>query len=98
MCVVTQWRFQRSGSRLSWLASHAVGWSKVKRLRMALPSSKTTMVGALFTLRTTIVSWRRVNRARAVASPAAVPTRTVTGLGQAAGVEQRMAVLAAVGE
>ena len=46
----------------------------------------TTIVGALFTSRTRIVSCRRESCARIVTSPAAVPTRTLTGIRKAVGV------------
>ena len=97
-CAITQWRFHRSGSRCNWVASQAVGCSKVKRLRMVLPSSKITMVGANLMFPTTIVSWRRLRMARAITSPAAVPTRTVTGMRKASGVVKRSPVLSALDE
>ena len=63
-----------------------------------MPSSKITMLGALFTSRATIVSWRCDSCARAVTSPDAVPTRTVTGMRNTAGVVKRRPVLSALEE
>ncbi len=95
---MTHSRFHRSGSRPSCVASQAVGCGKVRLFSTAFPSSKITIVGG--PPRPAIVTvWSRASRStRRVTSPAAVPTRTTSGMWNTGGIVNLRPVLSGLSE